>query len=199
VAEDEIYEKYQAKAIAEVNELGHDVAGWVTEHHAGAAHVIGSGHPLADILLLKHRPTQSETQEGVAFFGRAGQAIIKSLQRLRIDPLILYGTTCLKIDADPSDADLERYREWLAREVHITQPRMVVTMGEEALDFLNSLRFPLSEPVEYRPGEIQAWTPTIEVLPVPDIDASLNDADAKQEFWSAFRALGRWYEELPPY
>jgi hypothetical protein len=34
---------------------------------------------------------------------------------------------------------------------------------------------------------------------VPDIDASLNEADAKQAFWTAFKVLGEWYENLPPY
>jgi uracil-DNA glycosylase family 4 len=199
VAPDEIYERYQAKAIAEINQLGHDVAEWVAERHPGSVPVIGSGHPLADILLLKHRPAPAEVQEGVAFFGRAGQALVKSLQRLRVDPLVVYGTDALKVDADPDEEDLERAREWLTREVHITQPRLVVPMGEEALDFLNSLRFPLSEEVRFEPGAMQRWTPTVEALPVPDIDASLDDSAAKQRFWGAFKALGAWYEELPPY
>ena len=87
VAEDQIYERYQAKAIAEINALGHDIAEWLREAHPGAAPVLGTGHPLADILLLKYAPLPAEAQEGVAFFGRAGQAILKSLQRMRIDPL----------------------------------------------------------------------------------------------------------------
>ena len=58
--------------------------------------VLGSGHPLADVFLLKYGPQPSEIQEGVAFYGRAGQAILKSLQRLGVDPLAVYGTNCLK-------------------------------------------------------------------------------------------------------
>jgi hypothetical protein len=72
-------------------------------------------------------------------------------------------------------------------------------MGEDALEFLNGLQFPLAAPVEYAPGRLQPFTPTIEVLPVPDIDESLNDSKAKREFWSAFKVLGEWYENLPPY
>jgi hypothetical protein len=34
---------------------------------------------------------------------------------------------------------------------------------------------------------------------VPDIDASLDEEEAKREFWSAFRVLGDWYASLPPY
>jgi hypothetical protein len=49
------------------------------------------------------------------------------------------------------------------------------------------------------PGEIQRLTPAVEALTVPDIDRSLDDEDAKRGFWSAFRALGEWYADFPPY
>jgi uracil-DNA glycosylase family 4 len=199
VAEDQIYERYQAKAIAEINALGHDIAEWLREAHPGVAPVLGTGHPLADILLLKYRPVPAETQEGVAFFGRAGQAILKSLQRLRIDPLMLYGTDCVKAAVEPADEDLERCRQWLTREIHITQPRMIVAMGEGAREFLDSIAFPLAAPCEGAVGEIQRWTPTIELLATPDIDECLDSSDSKQRFWAAFKVLGAWYENLPPY
>jgi uracil-DNA glycosylase len=199
VAEDQIYERYQAKAIAEINALGHDIAEWLRETHPGAAPVLGTGHPLADILLLKYSPLPAETQEGVAFFGRSGQAILKSLQRLRIDPLMLYGTDCVKAAVDPADADLAQCRLWLTREIHITQPRMIVSMGDAAHAFLDSIEFPLSVAGDGTAGEIQQWTPTIELLPTPDIDECLDSSQSKQAFWAAFRALGDWYENLPPY
>jgi uracil-DNA glycosylase len=90
VSTDEIFERYLQKAITEINELGDEIA-----HAAGESHVpvVGSGHPLADIFLLKYGPQASEAQEGVSFYGRAGQAIIKSLQRLNVDPLAVYGRT----------------------------------------------------------------------------------------------------------
>jgi uracil-DNA glycosylase family 4 len=199
VAEDQIYERYQAKAIAEVNALGHDIAEWLRERHPDAAPVLGTGHPLADIVLVKHHPAASECQEGVAFFGRAGQAVLKSLERLRIDPLVLYGTVCLKAAIAADEDDIGRCREWLTREIHITQPRIVVTMGDEARAFLDSIAFPLSVPSTAAVGEVARWTPTIELLHTPDVDDSLDDERRKQEFWAAFRVLGDWYENLPPY
>ena len=33
----------------------------------------------------------------------------------------------------------------------------------------------------------------------PDIDASLDEQGAKTRFWNAFKALGAWWSELPPY
>jgi uracil-DNA glycosylase family 4 len=152
---------------------------------------------LADIFLLKWAPQPWEVSEGVAFYGRAGEAIKKSLQRLHVDPLEVYGTNVVKL-AGPA-VDEEQARTWLARELHIVQPKLVVVMGEQALCFLNALRFPLADAVEATPGELRRFTPTVQALYVPDIDASLDEQAAKSRFWNAFKHLGHWWAELPPY
>jgi hypothetical protein len=72
-------------------------------------------------------------------------------------------------------------------------------MGERALASLNDLELPLSRRLEPRVGEIQSLTPSVDALLVPDIDGSLDDQERKQEFWRAFRTLGDWYSDLPPY
>ena len=187
----EIHERYLQKAISESNELADEIAA----AREGRVPVVGSGHPLADIFLLKFRPQHSEVQEGVAFYGRAGQALVKSLQRLHIDPLAVYGTNCFKFDG----GDEEQAARWLTRELHIVQPKLLVVMGEDALAFLNDLEFPLASELEAHAGALQQWTPTIEGLYVPDIDASLDEQAAKTRFWQALKALGPWWAELPPY
>ena len=192
VATDEIYEKYLQKAITEINALGDEVA------QAGAGMrvpVVGSGHPLADVFLLKYQPRAAELQEGVAFFGRAGNALLKSLQRLHVDPMAIYGTNCLKF----ADGDEDESRPFLLRELHIVQPKLVVVMGEGAVEFLNAIEFPLADKLEPTLGELQRFTPTIQALYVPDIDDSLDEQPAKTRFWNSFKLLGTWFAELPPY
>ena len=189
---DEIYERYLQKAISEINELGHEIG------RAGdATHVpvLGSGHPLADVFLLKHAPKPSEIQEGVAFFGRAGEALKKSLQRLHVDPMAVYGTNCLKFGGET----FEEAAPWLTRELHIVQPKLLVLMGEETVAFVNKLAFPLSDPVDQAAEGLQRFTATVEALVVPDIDTALDEAPAKTAFWNSFKAVGAWYAELPPY
>ena len=188
---DEINERYLQKAITEINDLGDEI----TRSDETRVPALGSGHPLADILLLKFRPQHSEIQEGVAFYGRSGQAILKSLQRLHVDPMAIYGTNCFKFDG----GDEGQAAGWLTRELHIVQPTLVVVMGEDALAFLNGLEFPLAARLEGTLGEIQRWTPTVDALHVPDIDASLDEQAAKTRFWQALKALGPWWAELPPY
>ncbi len=191
-SDDEIYDRYLRKAIREINELGDEIARAAGDRTP----VLGSGHPLADVLMLKWAPQRSESQEGVAYFGRAGQAVLKSLQRLRVDPMAVYGTNCAKFEgADPD----ETAQAWLTQELHIVQPKLVIVMGERALAFVNALAFPLSRELEDTPGEIQQFTATIGALVTPDIDESLDQAPAKTAFWNAFRALGPWWAALPPY
>jgi uracil-DNA glycosylase family 4 len=192
VPTDEIYEKYLQKAIAEINELGDEISRAGGESRIP---VLGSGHPLADVFLIKYEPRASEVQEGVAFYGRAGQALLKSLQRLHVDPLAVYGTNCLKFAEQPE----EEARPFVLRELHIVQPKLLVVMGEEALAFVNGLGFPLSDTLAWTHDELQRFTPTIEALVVPDIDESLDEQAAKTSFWNALKLLGPWWAELPPY
>ena len=57
VPTDEIYERYLRKAITEINELGDEIRRAGDEKHVP---VLGSGHPLADVFLLKYEPQASE-------------------------------------------------------------------------------------------------------------------------------------------
>ena len=193
VPTDEIYERYLKKAISEINELGDELARAGDELRIP---VVGSGHPLADVMLLKFSPQPSEIQEGVAFFGRAGQAVLKSLQRLHVDPLAVYGTNCLKFGTeDPADA-----AGWLMRELYIVQPKLIVAMGDRCVEFVDGLAFPLSDTLDATSlGVVQRFTPTIAALVTPDIDEALDEQPAKTAFWNAFKALGPWWAEQPPY
>jgi uracil-DNA glycosylase len=192
VATDEIYEKYLQKAITEINALGDEVAQAASGTRVP---VVGSGHPLADVFLLKYAPRPSELQEGVAFYGRAGNALLKSLQRLHVDPMAVYGTNCLKF----ADGDEDESRPFLLRELHIVQPKLVVAMGERSVAFLNSVHFPLAREVAPTEGKLQKLTPTIDALVTPDIDDALDEQPAKTQFWNAFKLLGDWWASLPPY
>jgi uracil-DNA glycosylase family 4 len=193
VPTDEIYERYLKKAISEINDLGDELAQAGDELRVP---VLGSGHPLADIMLLKYAPQPQEIQEGVAFYGRSGQAILKSLQRLRIDPLTVYGTNCFKFGTE----DENEARAWLTRELHIVQPKMLVAMGDRTVAFLDGVAFPLSDRLDAsRQGTVQRFTATVDALVTPDIDESLDEQPAKTAFWNAFKALGGWWTEQPPY
>jgi uracil-DNA glycosylase len=199
LTDDEISEKYLERAIRELNSLTRDLQACAHCPRGNLMPVLGSGHPQADIMLLKHAPTTAEIEEGVAFYGRSGSALMKSLTRLAIDPLGVYGTLCVKCPVgDPSLADFGCVSR-VIEELAIVQPKIVVVMGIAALEALNDMEVPLARAIRPLPGELQPLTPTIEALWVPNIDDSLDEQHSKREFWDAFRRLGEWHAAQPPY
>jgi uracil-DNA glycosylase len=197
--DDEIREKYLERAIRELNRLTHELQECPYCPRGSLMPVLGSGHPQADVFLLKFAPVPSEVEEGVAFYGRSGSALMKSFKRLGIDPLAVYGTLCIKCPVAEIEQAAEECIARVVEELAVVQPRIVVVMGERALATLNRLELPLASPVAPRLGEVQRLTPTIDALYVPDIDGSLDEQQAKQAFWKAFRPLGDWYADQPPY
>jgi uracil-DNA glycosylase family 4 len=197
--DDEIREKYLERAIRELNHLTREMQGCQSCPRGGLMPVLGSGHPQADVFMLKYAPVPSEIEEGVAFYGRSGSALMKSLKRLGIDPLAVYGTLCVKCPvADPALAEPDCIGR-IVEELAIVAPRIVVVMGVDALGVLNDAGVPLARPLQPAFGVIQRFTPSTEALVVPNIDDSLDEESAKRAFWSAFRVLGDWYADLPPY
>jgi uracil-DNA glycosylase family 4 len=197
--DDEIRERYLERAIRELNALSREIQACSLCPRGNPMPILGSGHPQADVFLLKHSPRPAEVEEGVAFYGRAGSALTKSLRRLGIDPLAVYGTLCVKCPvADPALADPSCVAR-VVEELAIVAPRIVVVMGEEALRTLRELDVPLAQPLRAQPGVVQEFTPSIDALYVPNIDDALDDEPSKRAFWAAFKVLGQWYADLPPY
>ena len=150
--DDEIQEKYLERAIRELNQLTHRLQECSHCPRGNLMPVLGSGHPQADIMLLKYAPTAAEIEEGVAFYGRSGNALMKSFKRLGIDPLAVYGTLCVKCPvSDPALAAGECI-ERVVEEIAIVQPRCIVVMGERALETLNDDRACRS-----RAGSSRTW------------------------------------------
>src|ERR1700742_3957977 len=137
VTEDEIREKYLERAIRELNTLTREVQSCSHCPRGNLMPVLGSGHPQADIFLLKYAPMPAEIEEGVAFYGRSGSALMKSFKRLGIDPLAVYGTLLVKCPVPDTDMSAPECRARVLEELAIVQPRIVVVMGEQALEELN--------------------------------------------------------------
>ena len=198
--DDEIREKYLERAIRELNASHARHPGAAITVRAGQLMpVLGSGHPQADIMMLKYAPRPSEIEEGVAFYGRSGNALMKSLQRPADRSAGRLRHAVREVPgADTSLADPACIAR-VAEEIAIVSPKIIVMMGEDALYALNELMLPMAHPLSPRIGEIQQLTPQISVLHVPNIDQALDEERAKRAFWASFRPLGDWFADLPPY
>ena len=166
--DDEIREKYLERAIRELNHFTRDLQACDRCPRGNLMPILGSGHPQADVFLLKYAPTHAEIEEGVAFYGRSGTALMKSLRRLDIDPLAVYGTLCVKCPVADTELAAPECVARLVEEIAIVQPKIVVVMGPEALETLNELALPLAREVRAEPGELQQLTPSIDALYTPE-------------------------------
>ena len=195
----EIYRKLEERAIEESNDLNHRVAHCRKCQRGEFLPTVGSGHPLADIFLLKYQPRYLEVTEGVAFYGRSGMAMLKSMERLGVNPLVVYGTNLVKChDVDTAEGEKNCPVFWL-EEFQITQPRLMVVMGRQTMDVVNRDRIAGMKKLAWDPGTLQEFTAFCKALVTPDIDGALDEEHAKSEFWKAFRNLGEWFRDEPPY
>jgi uracil-DNA glycosylase family 4 len=199
VTDDEIREKYLERAIRELNTFARRLSECSHCPRGQLMPVLGSGHPQADIFMVKYSARPAEVEEGVAFYGRSGSALMKSLKRLDIDPLAVYGTLCVKCPVPDTDLADPACVARLLEELAIVQPKLLVVMGPDALGVINDLEVPLAQKLEPRVGQVQTFTPSAQALYTPNIDESLDEERAKREFWGAFRVLGQWWSDLPPY
>jgi uracil-DNA glycosylase family 4 len=197
--DDEIREKYLERAIRELNHFTRDLQACDLCPRGDHMPVLGSGHPQADIFMVKYAPSHSEIEEGVAYYGRAGTAVMKSLKRLGVDPLSVYGTVCVKCPVPDTSMAAPECLARLVVELAIVQPKLVIVMGDDALEVLNEVQLPLARDIDATAGVIQTLTPSVEALFTPDIDYALDEEEAKRAFWTAFRVLGDWYADFPPY
>ncbi len=195
----EIYQRLEQRAISENNDVNRRVSECRRCRRGDFLPTVGSGHPLADVFLLKYCPRYLEVSEGVSFFGRAGAAILKSVERLNVDPLLLYGTNMVKCAGVPAEQGHANCPAFFREEFLITQPKVIVVMGESALEVLNRNLVAGQKELEWRPGEIQEFSQFCSALVTPDIDEALDDRRAKIAFWRAFRTLGDWFKDEPPY
>ncbi len=199
VEANEIYRKLEERAISDNNDLNRRVTHCRKCRRGDYIPTVGSGHPLADIFLVKYQPHYLEVTEGVAFFGRSGTAVLKSLERLGIDPLTVYGTNIIKChDVRLREGEKNCPVYWL-EEFHITHPRIMVIMGRDAFEVVNRERVAGMKKLSWNPGELQDFTPFCKALVTPDIDGALDQDKAKAEFWKAFKSLGDWFRDQPPY
>ena len=195
----DIYRKLEERAIEQTNDLNHRVSNCRKCRRGEFMPTVGSGHPLADIFLLKYQPRYLEVSEGVAFFGRSGTAVLKSMERLGVNPLLVYGTNLVKChDVDREEGEKNCPVYWL-EEFQITQPRIVVIMGRPTLEVVNRERVAGMSELVWEPGALQEFTPFCKALVTPDIDECLDEEKAKAQFWRAFRNLGEWFRDEPPY
>ena len=159
----------------------------------GTRAVPGEGPLGAAIALVGEQPGDEEDRQGRPFVGPAGQLLSRAMAEAGLERERCYLTNAVKrfkfiqrgprrIHDKPSTADIEHGRWWLAQELELVDPGLVVALGATAGFALAGRRVAVTRergPIDFggRPGFLTVH---------PSYLLRLPDAAAKREAFDAF-------------
>lgn len=136
--------------------------------------VIGEGSHDAKIMFVGEAPGKNEAQTGRPFCGEAGKTLDTLLESIAIPRTSVYITNIVKDrppeNRDPLPAEIEAYGSFLDRQIEIIQPKVIVTLGRYAMQYIMhkfDLEFDL-EPISRAHGksyEAKASYGPIHIIP----------------------------------
>jgi DNA polymerase len=105
--------------------------------------VFGAGPPDADLVLVGEQPGDVEDRAGEPFVGPAGRVLRRALEELDVEPEQVYLTNAVKhfsftergkrrLHRTPQVGQVRACRPWLAAELALLHPRVVVALGATA-------------------------------------------------------------------
>ena len=102
--------------------------------------VIGEGNVCSAVMFIGEAPGEQEAKTGRPFVGSAGQVLDRLLQSVGIEREDVYITNVVKDrppgNRDPTAEEIDLYGPFLWRQVEILEPRVIVTLGRFAMDFV---------------------------------------------------------------
>ena len=95
--------------------------------------VFGVGNREAEVMLIGEGPGEQEDIQGVPFVGPAGQLLDSMLEMIDLDRSKVYIANIVKCrpphNRDPKPEEQYACREWLARQIALIDPKLIVCLG----------------------------------------------------------------------
>ncbi len=165
--------------------------------------VLGVGSPDASIMFIGEAPGKQEALRGEPFVGAAGHMLDDMLRSVGLERDQVYITNILKDrppeNRAPQKDEIKLYTPFLTRQIKIIQPRVIVTLGRFAMDFILA-EFDLPEKgrsiTELHGKPLRAMAPygPIVVIPLFHPAVAFYRRDQKEILKSDFLVLGEKLE-----
>jgi DNA polymerase len=172
--------------------------------------VFGEGSEDAEIMFVGEQPGDTEDLAGRPFIGPAGQVFDEAIAAAGIDRSEVYVTNAVKhfkyerrgkrrIHMRPDAGEVAHCRWWVAKEIEIVRPRIVVALGATAYLSLTGESRPIAEmrgmPIPLQEGRM------LLVTTHPSAILRMPDPDLKARSLTAFRSdladVKRLFDTLP--
>lgn len=100
---------------------------------------MGDGNPDADIVFIGEAPGKKEDEQGIPFIGASGKFLNEMLATAGIDRSDVYITNIVKYrppgNRDPTSAEKQAFWPYLARQLEIIEPKVIMTLGRHSMEF----------------------------------------------------------------
>ena len=111
--------------------------------------VFGSGNPEADLVVIGEGPGADEDAQGKPFVGRAGQLLTKMLESVKLSRDETYIMNAVKCrppgNRNPEGEELAACAPFLAAQLGVIQPKVVLALGSVATQALLKTREPIGK------------------------------------------------------
>ncbi len=102
--------------------------------------VFGEGSVCAKVMLIGEAPGKNEAQAGRPFVGAAGRVLNNLLSSVGLNREDVYIANVVKDrppqNRDPDTEEVALYSPFMKQQIEIIQPRVIVTLGRFAMDFI---------------------------------------------------------------
>lgn len=156
--------------------------------------VFGEGNPDCDVLFIGEAPGFNEDREKRPFVGRAGQLLRKNIREIGWKESEVYITNIVKRrppeNRDPSPEEIEGYKPYLARQIDIIGPKIIVPLGRFSMNYF----LPMAK-ITRDQGKL-FHTGNYFVLPMLHPAAALRGNEAMRMFEETFKKLPAALEKV---
>lgn len=119
--------------------------------------VFGEGDPDARIVFVGEGPGQTEDETGRPFVGRAGEKLNEMIRAMGLSREQVYIANIVKCrppgNREPAPDEVATCTPYLEQQIEIIRPRVIVTLGRPALQFMLGQKIAISR----MRGQWQSW------------------------------------------
>ena len=122
--------------------------------------VFGSGNADADLMFVGEAPGANEDRQGLPFVGQAGRLLDTLLEEIGLQRADVFIANTLKCrpprNRNPDPAETAQCAPFLARQIELVRPRLLLAMGRFAAQALLAT----DEPIGRLRGRVHRWRDT---------------------------------------
>lgn len=149
--------------------------------------VFGEGNPDCVVMFVGEAPGYYEDLEKRPFVGRGGQLLNQALRSVNWKREDVYITNILKRrppdNRDPLPEEIEAYKPYLAKQVEIINPKIIVALGRFAMNF-----FLPTAKITRDQGKVFKTNGRL-IVPMLHPAAALRGSEAMNQFLDSFKKL----------